>query len=83
MNNKEITIRIRTVDDFIALSEEQFERISKAFCLFYFVAKDLKAQHENISFPYFEWTDDDKDELTHIDVLENDSELFTRYDITL
>ena len=77
MNNEKI--RIRTVGDFIALSEEQFERISKSFCLFYFAAKDLKAQHENVTFPYFEWTDDGKDELTHIDVLENDSENVTRY----
>ena len=77
MNNEKI--RIRTVEDFIALSEEQFERISKSFCLLYFAAKDLKAQHENISFPFFEWIDDGKDELTHIVVLENDSENFTRY----
>jgi len=59
---------IKTIADFIALSEDEFERIAPDFCQFVFMARELKKIHgDNIIIDEFIWIDDGESELKYID----------------
>lgn len=65
--------RIKTVSDFIALSEDEFDRIAPDFFQFVFMARELKKIHgDNIKVDEFIWIDDGKSELRFIDFVNSE-----------
>lgn len=65
--------RIKTVSDFLALSEEEFERIAPDFCHFYFLTKELKKKHgDNIKVDEFVWIDDGEVGVKEVILIDSD-----------